>query len=144
MIRTEINPAAVKIAQRLVAHEKGVPTVAAEDRFVTCRVCEKLRRPLLQLVGTAGVSSLYRRALALAKREVPALGEVEVVDDGSLVGLEGEAAAAGPVLIAHVIQLLLTFIGESLTLKLLEDIWPDLQDLSGSADKGGELPQRQT
>jgi hypothetical protein len=65
------------------------------------------------------------RALTLAKREASGLNAVQVRADGSLEGLEGEAAKAGPILIAYVLNLLITFIGEALLLRLLHDVWPD-------------------
>ena len=98
------------------------------DRQAVCRVCDKLRRPLTTLAGAAGFRSLLARALTLAKQESPALGAWEVKSDGSLEGLNGEAAQSGAVLIAHLIGLMITFIGESLTLRLLHDIWVDLPD----------------
>lgn len=137
MIRTEINPAAKEMAERLVALEKDAPSVAEEDRDATCRVCEKLRRPLRHLVGSAGVSSLLRRALTLAKRESAALHEVEVLDDGSLKGYVGEAIQQSHVLIAHLIQLLDTFIGESLTLRILQDVWPELDGSIEPLERSG-------
>jgi hypothetical protein len=77
-------------------------------------VCDKLRHPFATLVGIAGFSSLLARALTLAKREAPDLGGCEIKSDGSLEGLNGEAAQSGAVLIAHLIGLMITFIGESL------------------------------
>jgi len=126
-IPTEINPATRKLAKLLVAMENAAPTVAYED-LATCRVCEKLRQPLVHLVGIGGFRSLLQRALTLAQRESPALSRVEVLVDGSMAGLEGDAVEAVPTLIAHLIQLLITFIGESLTRTLLQDIWPEIQN----------------
>jgi len=91
-------------------------------------VCDKLRRPITTLAGAAGFRSLLARALTLAKRESPVLNTWEVQADGSLLGLNGEAAQSGDVLIAHLIGLLITFVGESLTLRLLHDVWIDLPD----------------
>jgi hypothetical protein len=108
--------------------ENEARTLASEDRLATCRVCEKLRRPLVHLVGVGGFSSLLQRALSLAQRESPALARVEVLSDGGMAGLEGPAVEAVPILIAHLIQLLITFIGESLTRTLLQDIWPEIQN----------------
>jgi len=115
--------------------ENEARTLASEDRLATCRVCEKLRRPLVHLVGVGGFSSLLQRALSLAQRESPALARVEVTADGSMVGLEDAAVEAVPILVAHLIQLLIAFIVESLTLKLLQDIWPDIQ---GADEPTGE------
>ena len=91
-------------------------------------VCDKLARPLTTLAGAAGFRSLLTRALTLAKQESPALGAWEVQADGSLGGLNGEAAQSGSVLIAHLLGLMITFIGEFLTLRLLHDVWLDLPD----------------
>jgi hypothetical protein len=66
--------------------------------------------------------------LTLAQRESPALRAWEVKADGSLEVLNGEAVPSGAVLIAHLIGLMITFIGEALTLRLLHDVWPDLPD----------------
>jgi hypothetical protein len=115
-----------ELAERLVAHEARSASVSATDRLATRRVCEKLRRPLVTLTGTAGFSSLLSRALTLAKREAPALTAVQVKPDGSLEGLEGEAAQAHPILVGYLLSLLITFIGETLTMRLLHDVWPDL------------------
>jgi hypothetical protein len=96
------------------------------DTQAVCRVCDNLRRPLSTLAGAAGFRSLLARALTLAKQESPVLGAWEVKSDGSLQVLNGDAAHSGAVLIAHLIGLMITFIGESLTLRLLHDVWPDL------------------
>lgn len=118
-----------EFAERLVAYEADSQSISKTDRLATCRVCEKLRRPLVTLTGTAGFSSLLSRALTLAQRESPALSAVQVKPDGSLEGLEGEAAQAHPILVGYLLGLLITFIGETLTMRLLHDIWPDLPGL---------------
>ena len=87
MNRTGTSQAARELADRLVAFEATQP-VSYEDRIATCRVCEKLRRPLSHLTGPAGFSSLLGRALTLAQRKVPALGKVQVTNTGALEGLE--------------------------------------------------------
>jgi hypothetical protein len=114
------------LAQRLLDYE-GVETSRSNEGIqAVSRVCDKLRRPLITLAGVAGFRSLLTRALTLAKRESPVLDGWEVKADGSLAGLNGEAAQSGGVLIAHLIGLMITFIGESLTLRLLHDVWLDL------------------
>lgn len=125
------------LADWLVALENEAQTIAPEDRLATCRVCEKLRRPLCNLVGSLGFTSLLQRALTLAQRESPALNGVEVMADGSMLGLEGAAAQASSTLVAHLILLLMTFIGESLTLTLLHDIWPEIKGLDEPLVKDG-------
>jgi hypothetical protein len=95
-------------------------------------VSEKLSGSLSPLVGVSGYRSLLSRALALSKTEVTWLKAVNVTVDKSLEGLaEAEAhvssvevANGEAILIAHLLGLLVTFIGESLTLRLVQDVWP--------------------
>lgn len=96
------------------------------------RVCEKLRQHLSSLVGAAGFRSLLSRALVLAKAEVSWLGGLKINPDGSLAipepieaQFDKDGAAKGEeALIAQLLGLLVTFIGEALTLRLVNDIWP--------------------
>lgn len=92
------------------------------------RACERLRVPLTRMVGAAGFASLFSRALVLAKRRTPALNGASIEPDGSLSGFAGSGTNAkngedlrrgGKVLIEEVLNLLVAFIGESLTLSLL-------------------------
>jgi hypothetical protein len=136
-IRTEINTATKQLADRLVSMENEARTIAPEDDFAVCRACEKLRRPLTRLVGIGGYRALLQRALILAQRESPTLSGVEVNADGSMVGLESSAAEANSILVAHLIHLLMTFIGQSLTLTLLQDIWPEIKGLDEPSEKDG-------
>jgi hypothetical protein len=71
--------------------------------------------------------------LTLATAEAPSLSAVQVAADGSLKGLDElvsqtdkeQARDSGTILIAQLIGLLLTFIGEGLTLRLVQDVWPE-------------------
>lgn len=94
-------------------------------------VAEKLRQPLVVLTGTAGFRSLLSRALSLAGKQVQWLRAVHVKVDGSLECPSEMAqvdkkdiAKAEVVLITELLQLLVTFIGEALTLHLLLEVWP--------------------
>jgi hypothetical protein len=137
MNQTGVAASVREIANQLIAFESDLQSVSDADENATCRVCEKLRRPLITLAGTAGFNSLLQRALALARREALALDAVSVEPDGSLKGLEGAAALATPVLVAHLLNLLITFIGHTLTMRLLHDIWPDMP-LTGQPAIGKE------
>jgi hypothetical protein len=69
--------------------------------------------------------------VALAKSEAPHLGGVHVQPDGSLEGLtaltsETVVVEAYALVLAHLLGLLVTFIGERLTLQLVRDLWPEL------------------
>jgi hypothetical protein len=57
---------------------------------------------------------------------------VQVAADGSIKGLDElvqidkeQARDEGAILIAQLLGLLLTFIGEGLTLRLVKDVWPE-------------------
>jgi hypothetical protein len=96
-------------------------------------VYEKLRRSLCALAGVAGFRSLASRALTLAKAEAPSLSPMQVRPDGSLQVLgetesqsdKHEAGDGEVILIAQLLGLLIIFIGESLTLRLVQDAWPE-------------------
>jgi hypothetical protein len=121
------SPKVKNIAQQLIAYEAIGKHPSATSGPAVFEVCEKLRRPLSTLAGTAGFRSLLVRALTLARREVSVLDAVLVRDDGSLDGPTIDAAGpGGALLIAQLLGLLMTFIGEALTMSLLHEIWPEL------------------
>ena len=139
-------PESRHLAQRLLAYEAVAGGNSEPAECAAFRVCAKLRRPLITLAGVAGFRSLLSRALTLARAEAPDLSEVEVTADGSLKSLDEHAqtdkvlaGAGGVILIAHFIGLLLTFIGDGLTLRLLQDVWPEAA-LDGRAfEKEGKV-----
>jgi hypothetical protein len=120
---------------RLIVHEArgNKPSVAkAAADFSTC---EKMRPHLATLVGNGGYHALLSRALALAQTEVPWLRAVRVKAEGTLEGVEQHHAQLGPdkffegkvVLFAQLLGLLVAFIGENLTLRLLCEVWPNVK-----------------
>jgi hypothetical protein len=134
MNSAEISSTSRALAQRLLSFEANTKeplTPAAPAAFL---VSERLRRPLSTLVGTAGFRSLLIRALTLAKREAPILNGVKVTADGSLEGLSRIETEEGAVLIGHLVGLLATFVGETLTLRLLSDIWPNLSGIDSNSE----------
>ena len=111
------------------------------------RVGEKLRRPFSTLAETAAYRSLISRALTLAKKEAPSLGEVQVKEDGSLEQtgtiklqqyMDEAAKQEETLLVAQVLGLLVTFIGQALTLRLVRDLWPDVpfEEMNSETEKG--------
>lgn len=126
MSRNGVSPTTLDLAERLLVYEAVLDRTRQAELYETCPVCEKLRRSLGTLVGPDAYHSLITRALRIAKREAPALNAVQIKADGSIEGLIGEATKASNVLVAHLIELMATFIGEPVTLWLLNDIWPNL------------------
>jgi len=107
-------------------------------------VCHKLRDVLTAFAGSAGFRSLLTRALTLAKERDSSLAKVQVLEDGTLAGLEtlypadpptkkprnsagagAGAGAAGELLVTELLDLLIIFIGEPLTHQLVSSAWPD-------------------
>jgi hypothetical protein len=128
-----VSPEIQGLARRLLAFEAAQDNSSAARGAVAVQVIEELRVHLIRFAGVDGFRSLLSRALTLAKAEVPSINMVQVRADGSLEGFDGieqshEAGAAGQagiVLVAHLLELLVTFIGAPLTLRLLRDKWPD-------------------
>ncbi|MBA3713379.1 MAG: hypothetical protein H0W76_13160 [Pyrinomonadaceae bacterium] len=127
------SPEIQDLARRLLAFEAAHDSSSDVRVEVAVRVIEELRMRLIRLAGVDGFRSLLSRALTLAKAKVPSLNMVHVRADGSVEGFDGieqsqeagEATQAGIVLVAHLLELLVTFIGEPLTLRLVRDAWPD-------------------
>lgn len=114
-------------AERLLAIEAAGPSASESHMDVAARVAEKLRISLTRFVGADGFRALQTRALALARSEVPSLQAVKVTADGRLEGIEaaGKDGEAANAITSHLLGLLSTFIGESLTLRLLRHAWPE-------------------
>jgi hypothetical protein len=86
------------------------------------------------LMGKTGFRAVLSRALAVASAEVPWLVVVQVDAEGALEGWDkpeaqveaNELTEIGALLVAQLLGLLGAFIGESLTLCLVREIWPKL------------------
>ena len=70
---------------------------------------------------------------------MPALAGAKVLTDGTLEGLDGLPHDAGPAIVAQLLELLVTLIGEPLTLRLVRDAWPDAT-VNGVDAENGERP----
>ncbi len=125
-------PSMHHVARQLVAEEiRSDPLPAARGR-AAFRVCEKLRRPICTCAGSTGFRSLLRRALSLAQVEAPSLAGLQVDEEGAFIfpadlenQLETETGAiAGESLVRQLLELLVTFIGKALTLRLIHEVWP--------------------
>ena len=121
-------------AKRLIVYEAGGNKSWEKNGSGDLLVGEKLRPPLSRLMGNGGFRALLSRALVLANAEVPWLRSVHVRPDGSLEGFEELHSQLGAdkflegrvVLLAQVLGLLVAFIGETLTVHLVRDVWPKI------------------
>jgi hypothetical protein len=124
------------LASWLLAKEIGVEADSADLSVAAERVCQKLSRPLSRSISSAGFQAILSRALHLARAEFPFLegvragrgadagfeGLIEHVHDVEPgVAVEGLVAVLGTLL-----DLLIRFIGEVLTLRMVREVWPDL------------------
>lgn len=133
-------PTTRELARRLLAASHTASDSSHAPVRGAMLVSDRLRVSLTRFAGADGFTSLLRRALVLASVEVPSLQNVKVGADGHLdglekiaahadngsgraVGVQGEAAVA---ILAHLLGLLVTFIGEPLTLRLVREAWPDI------------------
>ena len=121
-------------AERLIAYEmKGNKSSQTKTAQVFL-IGEKLRLHLTALMGKVGFRALLSRALVLANAEAPWLRAVHVKADGSFGGLDELGGQVGPekitegsvVLLAQMLGLLVAFIGGSLTLRLVREMWPKI------------------
>ena len=119
-----------ELARSLVASEADASTTSLHTSAASVRVYERLRRQLGAPVGVDGFQAVASRALVLAKSQSPRLSAVQVTANGGLRGLgevpsqtdADEDSEAGIVLIAQLLGLFLTFLGEATTLRLIEDL----------------------
>ena len=122
-------------AERLIDYETNADESRAANLNIPAAfvVCDKLRPHLATLMGNGGFRALLWRALVLANAEVRWLTSVHVKADGTFEGLEEIAtqvdpeqlADGGVVLLAQLLGLLVAFIGEKLTVRLVREVWPD-------------------
>jgi hypothetical protein len=128
------------LAARLIACEANGNPSSVPNPPAVFHVCERLRPHLAALMGKGGFHAVLSRALAVAGAEVRWLRVVKVNADGVLEGWEQaekqvdaeEPTEAGALLVAHLLGLLVAFIGDNLTLRLVRDVWPklSLEDLN--------------
>jgi hypothetical protein len=116
-------------ARKLIASEVDADSTAAQNELATLRVYEKLRQQFRAPVGVDAFQALASRALSLTKSQFPRLNAVNVTAYGGLHGLGqveaplplGEDGEVGITLIAQMLRLFLTLLGEAATVRLLGD-----------------------
>jgi hypothetical protein len=129
--KVELRRLALKVLAHRARSRAGEEPLAAAAR----RAYDDLVQVSAPLIGQAGVDALTGRALHLVQREYPwlVLAREAAHADGSfaqvIVCLEGQdpavATEAAGALFATFAGLLVTFIGEPLTARLLRKAWPE-------------------
>ena len=122
------SPSMHELARRLTA----IQVASGSDRQQTALVDANLQSSLTQHFGADGYAALLQRALALASVEIPALQASQVNPQSRLevtsnllsyAGIAREQAAIA--VTAQMLGLLATFVGDSLTRKLVSEACPD-------------------
>ena len=112
--------------------------VLAESRGgqdVEVIILTKLQTTLGKLIGTHGFDAVLARALTLAKREEASLVNAVVEPGGALTGLADsppDRERGLIVILSHLVELLMRFIGEDLAGRVVRDTWPNVTFVSGS------------
>ena len=141
---SQVTPQMRDFAERLISYETTKNKSSETKTSAAFLVGEKLRPQLAALMGNVGFRALLSRALALSNAEIPWLRAVHVKADGSFEGLDELGAQVDPdgisegrvVLLAQLLGLLVTFIGEELTLRLVREVWPKLSPNNLDFGKG--------
>jgi hypothetical protein len=138
------TPQILNFTSHLIAHATRGEKAAKRNRVVAFRVCEKLRPRLAALVGESGFRTLLMRALVLAQPHAPSLRAVVLEPDGSFKYsgerhmrlAPKELAEGGVILVAELLSLLIAFIGEDMTIRMVRDVWPQLPQRDFDLPKG--------
>jgi hypothetical protein len=121
-----------RIAKDLMVYETAQNKSSEANNPAGFHAINKLRPHLATLMGNGGFQALLSRALVLTNGEISWLRDIQVNADGTLEGLEAIHGRLDPaqflegrvVLLAHLLGLLVSFIGPDLTARIVGDIWP--------------------
>ena len=123
-----------QLALRVLADQAGPAPGADDFAAATQRAYDDFARVSAQLIGQAGVDALTGRALHLAEQEYPWLVQRRQTERAEgpfaqvTVCLKRQdpavASEAAGTVFAALAGLLVTLIGESLTMQLLRKAWP--------------------
>lgn len=118
------NPSARDLARKLLSAQRRLGARADNSLLLN----EQLQLSLVRFAGADGFGSLLGRAIVLSSTTIPALRHVKVGAAGQVEGLEPAFIQdqvlnreAGLVVTAQLLELLVSFIGESLTRRIVDD-----------------------
>jgi molybdopterin-guanine dinucleotide biosynthesis protein A len=124
-----------QVFRRMLAREAGTGAGAPAIAAASHRLYEHFARKLTPVIGDAGVAAICARSLHLAQRDFPWLATARGSNqgEGPCAGLRQSlehqqpavACAAAVAVLTTVGDVLASFIGESLTTRLMRDAWPD-------------------
>ncbi len=120
----------------VLAREAGADAAARVTAAAARGLCEQFVRRVAPLIGETGMTAVCDRALHLVNLQTAGLSHEEAAgqhDDGPSARLERSLARRAPAdatvaainILTTIADLLASFIGESLTTRLLREAWPD-------------------
>ncbi len=116
------------LAQAAFDSASPLPIESQKATDNSALVWERLRLILTRFAGTDGFVALFRRALSVARVDSPSIAGVGVAPDGSITGIDQMSDAQSAVLATCLLEMLVTLIGERLTLNLVREAWPELMN----------------
>jgi hypothetical protein len=140
------NPKLQELALRLFEHEARNSGNSDDPVKWIELCCQRLHDRLDRLIGPGGFRALLNRALYLAKKKYVWLEGVGIENYPGCEfkdlreAVKGQKPAtvkeACTFILANVIWLLVTFIGEDITIGLIQEAWPDVRtDIAASSSK---------
>lgn len=140
------DPKLQKLAQALFEREATKSGSPDEPVKAIELCCQRLHDRLDRLIGAGGFRALLNRALYLAKEKYAWLQGVGIEDYPGCEfkdlreAVKGKKSAtvneACTLILANVIWLLVTFIGEDITIGLIQEAWPGVRtDIAASSSK---------
>jgi hypothetical protein len=144
------NPKLQELALRLLEHETTNSGNSDEPVKAIEFCCQRLHDRLDRLIGAGGFRALLNRALYLAKKKYAWLEGVGIEDYPGCgfkdlrEAVKGKKPAtvneANALILANVIWLLVTFIGEDITIGLIQEAWPDVTtDIAASSSEEAKV-----
>ncbi len=129
----------VERAKSLLSTEGEWEASAEACAAAAGRVYDKLAAQLVPLLGGAGVQAMFVRSAKLARAELPLYAELVPAIEGSgegATGLSGylqtleptAATQAATALFGTFLDLIITFIGDRLTVQALRGAWPKIDE----------------
>lgn len=127
-----------QIARRILMQEWGVGRASDQMALATCTVYGKFLVPISVVLGQEGAYALFRYSLRRTQSAFPFYAEVLAGEPRTVLDALGEClkkqtheriVEASIALLTSFLELLATFIGARLTMKLLHDVWSDLGPL---------------
>lgn len=139
-----VDDALRKLALKVLAHRQGAGPAAEAFAAAARQAYDDLAREAAPLIGQVGIDAVTDRAIHVAQRkyswlaDAHAPGQVEGPFSGVVAALERQAppiaTEAAAAVFATLAGLLITFIGEPLTMSLLRKAWPEAFSWPGTED----------